>query len=208
MDKRTQLQNLKKRMQEDMTLPLRDGATQLVFGEGDPDSYFYFLGEAPGFWEDQKGRPFVGNAGQLLDSTLESVGFKREEIYISNVVRFRPPNNRDPLPEEISAFAPYIDQEIEIVNPKVIITLGRFSMGKFFRLEKISRIHGKPKAVSWKDRQIVVVPMFHPSAALRSPEVMAQFKKDFTLLPRLQDKIIEKQQERDEAAKKEQLSLI
>lgn len=183
MDKKSALLNLKERMQEDKNLPLREGATQLVFGEGSPDTQIYFLGEAPGYWEDQRGRPFVGQAGKLLDQSIEDLGLKRPGVYISNVVRFRPPENRDPLPEELDAFAPYVDEEIEIINPKIIVTLGRFSMGKFLPGAKISQVHGKIHQVKWKGKDIVVVPMYHPAAALRNGEVMRQFKLDFKIIP-------------------------
>ncbi len=185
MDKTSQLQKLKAEMEADQGLPLRHQATQLVFGEGNPDAQFYFLGEAPGYWEDQKGRPFVGQAGQLLDKTLEEIGLKRSDVYISNVVRFRPPGNRDPLPEELEAFAPYINREIEIIDPKIIVTLGRFSMGKFIPDQKISRIHGRVFQVEWKDKKVTVVPMYHPAAALRAGEVLKQFQEDFKKLPKI-----------------------
>ena len=159
MDKTQKLQDLKKRMGEDQTLPLKDQATQLVFGEGNPDSDIYFLGEAPGFHEDKQGRPFVGLAGKLLSETLQEIGLKREDVYISNVVRFRPPENRDPTDEEIAAFAPYVDQEIEIVNPQIIVTLGRFSMNKFLPGSKISLIHGQPRVIDWKGRSVRIMPM-------------------------------------------------
>lgn len=182
MDKKQALEELKREMQTDQTLPLRDQATQLVFGEGNPDTKIYFLGEAPGYWEDQKGRPFVGQAGKLLDTLIESVGFKREEVYISNVVRFRPPENRDPLPEELAAFAPYVDKEIDIINPEIIVTLGRFSMGKFLPGAKISQVHGKIEEVRWGGKEITVVPMYHPAAALRNGEIMKQLKEDFKVI--------------------------
>ena len=179
MDKSQQLQKLKTQMLADKSLPLRETATQLVFGEGNPDAEIYFLGEAPGYWEDQKGRPFVGQAGKLLDSLIESIGLKRKDVYISNIVRFRPPANRDPEPEEIAAFAPYVDREIEIINPKVIVTLGRFSMGKFLPGAKISQVHGQIKEISWKGKKIILVPMYHPAAALRNETVMKELKEDF-----------------------------
>lgn len=182
MTKREGLKTLKRKMEEDKNLPLRKEATQLVFGEGNPDAKIYFLGEAPGFWEDQKGKPFVGEAGKLLDKTLSEIGIKREDVYISNVVRFRPPGNRDPLPEEIKAFEPYIDKEIEIINPKIIVTLGRFSMGKFLPDSRISGVHGKMFNLNWHGKNIQVIPMFHPAAALRSPEIMEKFKQDFKVL--------------------------
>ncbi|MEK7521295.1 MAG: uracil-DNA glycosylase [Patescibacteria group bacterium] len=189
MDKKVALSELKKEMENDKSLPLRVGATQLVFGEGNPDADLYFLGEGPGFHEDQQGRPFVGQAGKLLERTLESIGLKREDVYISNIVRFRPPENRDPLPEEIKSFQPYVDREIEIINPKVIVTLGRFSMGKFLPGEMISRVHGKPRVVRWKGKDVTIVPMYHPAAALRAGAVMEQFKEDFKRLPEILVKI-------------------
>lgn len=183
MGKVDKLADLKKRMQEDQSLPLRDQATQLVFGEGSPDSEIYFLGEAPGYWEDQKGRPFVGQAGKLLDELIQSINLKREDVYISNVVRFRPPENRDPLPEELEAFAPYIDEEIAIINPKIIVTLGRFSMNKFLPGVKISQVHGKIHSTKWQGKNIVVVPMYHPAAALRAGQVMTLLREDFKVIP-------------------------
>src|SRR6185312_5244874 len=141
MSKQQRLDSLKQRMEEDKSLPLRAGATQLVFGDGNPDSEIYFIGEAPGYHEDKQGKPFVGQAGKLLDETLAEIGIKRSDVYISNIVRFRPPANRDPEPDEIAAVQPYVDEEISIIDPKVIVTLGRFSMGKFIPNAKISLIH-------------------------------------------------------------------
>ena len=184
-DKLTKLRELKKKMKEDMSLPLRKTAVNLVFGEGSSDAKLFFLGEGPGYWEDQKGRPFVGNAGALLNQLLYSIKLPREEVFITNVVCYRPPENRDPLPEEIAAFEPYIDEMIEVIRPKVIVTLGRFSMAKFIPGVKITVVHGKPHGVDWKGRKLVVVPMFHPAAALRSGEVLRQAKEDFLKLPEL-----------------------
>ncbi len=202
MTKKDRLEDLKKRIEENKNLPLRKGATQLVFGEGSPDTEIYFLGEAPGYWEDQKGRPFVGNAGKLLDQTLTENGLKREDVYISNVVRFRPPGNRDPFPEELAAFAPYVDEEIETIDPKIIATLGRFSMGKFLPDAKISRVHGKVFKISWQGKERVVIPMFHPAAALRREDVMEEFKKDFKILLGVKEEMAK------ESKKIEQLNLI
>lgn len=183
MGKQLQLSQLKEEMEKDTSLPLRVGATRLVFGEGSGEAEIYFLGEAPGFYEDQQGRPFVGQAGKLLDSMLLTIGLKREDVYISNVVRFRPPNNRDPLPAEIEAFRPYVDREIEIVGPKLIVTLGRFSMGKFLPGEFISKVHGELRSVFWRGRDIMVMPMYHPAAALRNGAVMQSFREDFKKIP-------------------------
>lgn len=202
MNKTEELKRLKQEMEEDESLPLRRGATQLVFGGGNSDSPIYFIGEAPGYWEDQKGRPFVGQAGKLLDKLIESIGLKREDVYISNIVRFRPPNNRDPLPEEIAAFQPYVDREIEIVNPKIIVTLGRFSLNKFLPNEYISKVHGKPRRVTWRGRDVTVIPMYHPAAALRSGEVMQQIREDFKVIGEVLDKI------KEEENKPEQMDLL
>jgi uracil-DNA glycosylase family 4 len=183
--KSEKLQELKNRMSKDTSLPLREGATNLVFGEGDPDTKIFFLGEGPGYWEDQKGRPFVGNAGALLNQLLYSIEVPRQKVFITNVVCYRPPGNRDPLPEEISAYTPYIDEMIEIIKPKLIVTLGRFSMAKFIPGAKITVVHGKTFDVNWKGTKVTVIPMFHPAAALRSAEVMCLIKEDFQRLPEI-----------------------
>ncbi|MDO8429397.1 MAG: uracil-DNA glycosylase [Candidatus Daviesbacteria bacterium] len=176
------LLDLKRRMEGDKSLPLRDTATQLVFGEGNPDTDIYFLGEAPGYHEDKHGRPFVGQAGQLLNKLLEGNGLKREDVYISNIVRFRPPENRDPLPQEIEAFKKYIEEEISIVDPRIIVTLGRFSMNKFLPSFKISQVHGKVYPMKWQDQPRVIIPMYHPAAALRATAILDQLKQDFKVI--------------------------
>lgn len=172
-------------------LPLKDQATQLVFGVGNPDAEILFIGEAPGFYEDQKGEPFVGNAGKLLDKMLEKIKLKRSDVFITNVVMYRPPENRDPLDTELNAFKPYIDKLIEIISPKVIVTLGRFSMAKFLTNVKITQVHGKLYKRKFQEKEIFIIPMFHPSAALRSPEVNKQFEYDFSRLPKAIIKISE-----------------
>lgn len=182
-DKKEKLESLKEKMQEDISLPLRKGATNLVFGEGNPDTDILFIGEGPGYWEDQKARPFVGNAGILLNKLLQSIKVNREDVFITNVVCFRPPNNRDPLPEEIDAFKPYIDEIIEIVHPKMIVTLGRFSMAKFLPNVFISSVHGSVNNIKWKDRDLLVIPMYHPAAALRNGNIMNLIKNDFLKIP-------------------------
>ena len=183
MDKKLELQKLENKMEKDESLPLKKNATRLVFGVGNPDSPVLFIGEGPGYWEDQKGEPFVGNAGKLLDSLLYSIELPRSNVYITNVVHHRPPQNRDPLPEEISAYSSYLDQIIEIIKPKIIVTLGRFSMGKFLPGTKITAIHGKAQSVFFKGRDITVIPMYHPAAALRSGEVLRQSREDFLKIP-------------------------
>ncbi len=189
MDKKEKLDQIKKKMQEDLSLPLRKGSTNLVFGEGNPNAEIFFLGEGPGYWEDQKARPFVGNAGSLLNRLLQLIKFEREDVFITNVVCFRPPNNRDPLPEEISAFMPYIDEIIGTIEPKLIVTLGRFSMAKFIPNVFISSVHGRLFNIKWKDRDILVIPMYHPAAALRNGNVMNMIKNDFLTIPEVLKKV-------------------
>lgn len=179
------LASLKRKMLSDLSLPLRKGTTNLVFGVGNSDTKVLFIGEGPGYWEDQKAEPFVGNAGKLLDGLLHSVKLPREEVYITNVVHHRPPENRDPEPSEIAAYAPYLDQIIEIIKPKIIVTLGRFSMAKFLPGVKITAIHGKPQRVNFNGKEIAIIPMYHPAAALRSSEVMRQIREDFNIIPQV-----------------------
>lgn len=182
MNKREELLSLKDKMLKDESLPLKSGATNLVFGVGSPETKVLFIGEGPGYWEDQKGQPFVGNAGKLLDSLLQSIKLPRDEVFITNVVHHRPPENRDPLSTEIEAYGKYLDKIIEIINPKVIVTLGRFSMGKFLPGNRITSVHGKICKVNWRGEEVTVVPMYHPAAALRDGEVMRQIREDFQKL--------------------------
>ncbi len=177
MDKSEELTKLEVNAKKVLAKP----GTNLVFGEGNPDSQVMFIGEAPGFNEDRLGRPFVGLAGRLLDKNLAAVGIKREDVYITNVLKNRPPGNRDPLPGEIEEAAPFLDQQIAIISPDVIVTLGRFSMGKFLPGVKISQVHGEPKRIG----RHLIVPMFHPAAALRSPAMMKLFEEDFRKLPEI-----------------------
>ena len=200
-------------MEADGKLPLREGATQLVFGEGDPDTQVYFLGEAPGYYEDKQGKPFVGLAGQLLGKLLTEIGLDRNSVYISNVVRFRPPANRDPEPAEIAAFQSYVDEEIGIIEPKVIVTLGRISMGKFLPEVKISQVHGKAFKSGFLGRDVLILPMYHPAAALRSTGILAQLREDFLQIRKALDGILKAQEFIDEIAQKkkeeaDQLNLI
>lgn len=150
-----------------------------VPGEGPVDSDILFIGEGPGFYENEQGRPFVGQAGKLLEELLRKLGLTREQVFITNVVKCRPPGNRDPLPEELQACAGYLDRQIDAINPKLIVTLGRFSMAKFIPMAKISEIHGK--SVWVKNR--LVVPMYHPAAALHQPTLKPALEKDFMQLP-------------------------
>jgi DNA polymerase len=154
--------------------------TNAVPGEGNPDARVMLIGEGPGFYEDKEGKPFVGASGKFLTELLENAGLKREDVFITNVVKCRPPGNRDPLPDEIQACAPYLERQITLIDPDVIVTLGRFSMGRFFPGEKISKIHGQPKTVGNR----LVVPMYHPAAALHQGALKATIQEDFDKLPK------------------------
>lgn len=177
--KQKQLQELEKEMTADISLPLR--GANLVFGEGNPESAVLFVGEAPGFHEDQLKRPFVGLSGKLLDKLISEIGWKRGDIYITNIVKRRPPENRDPLPDEISAYQNYLERQIGIMKPKVVVPLGRFSMNYFLPEAKITRDQGKV----FRSKDFLVVPLFHPAAALRSTQVLEALKKSFKELPEI-----------------------
>lgn len=180
MDNKEALEKLKIEMEQDKNLPLY-GMSNLVFGEGDPNARVIFIGEAPGFHEDRLGRPFVGQAGKLLDKLLEIVKWPRLSVYITNIVKRRPPENRDPLPEEIEAYKPYLTKQIEIIDPKMVVALGRFSMAYFMPDAKISRDHGKAARIE----KYTMVPLYHPAAALRSTQVLKALEEDFKNLPNL-----------------------
>lgn len=158
---------------------LHSGRTKAVPGEGPPDAMIMFIGEGPGFHEDRQGRPFVGSAGKYLEELLASIGLTREQVYITNVVKCRPPGNRDPLPDELAACKPYLDRQIELIAPKVIVTLGRYSMARYFPGQSISRIHGQARQVGG----VMVVAMLHPAAALHQPQWKATIETDFKKLP-------------------------
>jgi uracil-DNA glycosylase len=152
-----------------------------VPGEGDPNAEVLLIGEAPGFHENQQGRPFVGAAGQFLEQLLHSVGLTRRDVFIANVIKHRPPDNRDPLPEEISACIGYLEHQMAVIDPKVVVTLGRFSMNYFFPGEKISRIHGQAR----RHGERLVLPMYHPAAALHQGSLRRVVEDDFLQLPRI-----------------------
>jgi DNA polymerase len=204
MNKSQELQKIKERMEADNTLPLKTPDTSLVFGVGSPDTKILFIGEGPGYWENLKKEPFVGNAGKFLDQLLKSINIPRESVYITNVVHHRPPENRDPEPEEINAYGKYLDEMIKIIDPEIIITLGRFSMGKFLPEARISSTHGKLHRVNFMGKEIIVVPMYHPAAALRNGEVMRAEKEDFLKLPEMLEEIRKEKPEE----KVEQMNLI
>jgi uracil-DNA glycosylase family 4 len=180
--KQAQLDALKQRIIDDTVAPeLAEQATQLVFGDGNPQTEIVFIGEAPGKNEDLQGIPFVGASGKFLNEMLEMIGLKREDIYITNIVKYRPPNNRDPLPDEKAAFLPYLVEQLNIIKPKVIVTLGRHSMDVLLPGLKISQVHGKPMRV--KDH--VYLPLFHPAAALYNGALRQTLIDDFAAIPEI-----------------------
>ena len=182
MSKQQQLEELNKEWIA-KELPLKATATQGVPGEGDPDAALLFVGEGPGKDEDEQGRPFVGAAGRFLTELIESIGLKRANVFIANMVKHRPPGNRDPLPEELTAYAPWLDGQVAIIQPKLIVTLGRYSMAHFLgETLSISKIHGQPKR-NKKDQ--VVIPMYHPAAALYRGNLRPVLLADFQNIPKV-----------------------
>jgi DNA polymerase len=182
---------------------LSKGRTHTVPGEGPEDAEIMFIGEAPGFHEDRQGRPFVGAAGKFLEELLASIGLKREGVYIANVIKCRPPGNRDPLSDEIEACEPYLDKQIELIQPKMIVTLGRYSMARYFPNASITRIHGQPKRIGNR----IYYPMFHPAAALHQPKWRSAVEEDMLKIPQIL-KEAEQLSEAKPLEKAEQLSLF
>ena len=184
---------------------LHRGRTLAVPGHGASTTQVMFIGEAPGMNEDKQGLPFIGNAGKFLDDMLGSIGWSRDEVFVTNVVKCRPPGNRDPLPDEIEACAAYLDAQIEALDPLLIVTLGRYSMARWFANERISRIHGKHR----RHGKRVVVPMYHPAAALHQPSLRAVIEADFKKLPLiLEEAQQEVAGEAEEGADAEQMKLF
>lgn len=229
LDRKELLLQLLSNMEADSKrLPLAGSPQNIVPAEGNPDAEIFFIGEAAGYHELEQRRPFVGVAGQLLTKTLLTNGIKREDVWISNIVKARPPGNRDPLPEEIEAYRPYLDEELAIIQPKLVVTLGRFSMGKFLGPDvRISQIHGQARWINFDVKPVdllafkpvnlrfVLLPMYHPAAALRSSAVLQSFQEDFKKIPEILKKLKEKRdkmEETNETPEKQeetqQLSLI
>ena len=201
MDKIAELEKLKKEIEGDKSLPLMQSS--LVFGEGDPNCKILFIGEAPGMNEDREKRPFVGRAGQLLRKNIRDLGWRESDVYITNIVKRRPPENRDPMPEEIEAYKPYLARQIDIIAPKMIVPLGRFSMNYFLPFAKITRDQGK----LFKSGNHFILPMLHPAAALRGTGAMNMFENTFKKLPDALKKVngeeITEEQVVEEPSKKE-----
>ena len=169
---------------------LREGAVQLVMGGGNPDADIVFIGEAPGKKEDEQGIPFVGASGKFLNQMLEAAGLDRDDVYITNIVKYRPPKNRDPLPEEKRAFWPYLMRQLEIIEPKVVITLGRHSGTAFIPDLVISRDHGKAQKFTDQSYELLVIPLYHPAAALYNGSMRQVLIDDFLQAKALVDKTL------------------
>lgn len=186
MSKQSQLDQIVADIREKNVCPdLAKTATNLVMGDGNIDADIVFIGEAPGKNEDEQGLPFVGAAGKFLNEMLAAAGMNRSDVYITNIVKYRPPNNRDPLPEEKAAFWPYLLKQLQIIEPKVVITLGRHSMEYFLPGMKIGQIHGEPKRIQFGDQKIVIMPLFHPAAALYNGSLRQTLIDDFLKVPKV-----------------------
>jgi DNA polymerase len=166
--------------------PLHAGRTKAVFGAGNADADLMFIGEAPGAEEDRQGLPFVGRAGQLLNQLLEGIGMKRDDAFIANILKSRPPGNRDPQPDEIEACWPFLERQIHLIEPRVIATLGNFATKKITGSQTgITRVHGVPQVHALGGRTVFVFPLLHPAAALRTPSLVETLREDFAKLPAL-----------------------
>lgn len=189
-DKQAQLDRLKQEIIDKNICPeLAKQAKNLVVGDGNINADIVFIGEAPGKNEDEQGLPFVGAAGKFLNEMLGEAGMQRSDVYITNIVKYRPPNNRDPEPEEKKAFWPYLLKQLQIIQPKVVITLGRHSMEYFLPGMKISAIHGQPKRIQFGDDKLVIIPLFHPAAALYNGSLRQTLIDDFLMVPEIIKKI-------------------
>lgn len=169
-----------------MRCALANGRTQVVFGSGHPDADLMFVGEAPGFHEDKQGVPFVGQAGKLLEKLLAGIGLERSDVYIANVLKCRPPGNRDPQPEEIQACESHLFRQIELISPRVVATLGNFATKLLSgRPLGITRVHGQPQEVALGGNRVTLYPIYHPAAALYTPSMLKVLEEDFARLPSL-----------------------
>lgn len=190
MTKQQAMSDLRDRLVEaDIVPELRKKATQLVMGDGNLDTDIVFIGEAPGKNEDEQGIPFVGAAGKFLDEMLAAAHLERSDVYITNIVKYRPPNNRDPLPEEKRVFWPYLLKQLQIIQPRIVVTLGRHSMEYFLPGMYISQIHGQPKRIPFGDSHIVIVPLYHPAAALYNGGLRETLLGDFSRIPEIIKKL-------------------
>jgi uracil-DNA glycosylase family 4 len=175
---------------------LAQGRTQVVFGNGDPNADLMFVGEAPGFHEDKQGFPFVGQAGKLLDQLLEGIGLSRDKVFVANVLKCRPPGNRDPMPDEIESCEPHLFRQVELIQPKLVATLGNFATKLLSGKQLgITRVHGQEQEVTLGGRQVLLYPIYHPAAALYTPRMLAVLQEDFRRIPELIGRVVEPEPE-------------
>jgi len=185
-ERRERLVALFKEVQDCTRCPLRETRTKAVFGAGNADADLMFVGEAPGAEEDRQGLPFVGRAGQLLNQLLEEIGLSREDVFIANVLKSRPPGNRDPQPQEIEACEPYLWEQVGLIEPRVVCTLGNFATKLLSGSPTgITKVRGTPQVHELGGRTVYLLPLFHPAAALRTPAVKEQLRGDFATIPEL-----------------------
>lgn len=171
---------------------LAEGRTQVVFGNGNPDADLMFVGEAPGFHEDKQGFPFVGQAGKLLDQLLAGIGLARDMVFVANVLKCRPPGNRDPMPDEIEACESHLFRQVELIEPKVVATLGNFSTKLLSGKQTgITRVHGQVQEVTLGSRSVLLYPLYHPAAALYTPSMLNVLREDFARIPELLGRAVE-----------------
>lgn len=187
--KSQKLDYISKLISECKKCQLYKSATHHVPGSGSSESKIVFIGEAPGFFEDQQGLPFVGNSGKLLDKLLESINLKRSDVFICNILKHRPPENRDPLPDEIRVCTPFLKAQLKVIEPKIIITLGRFSLNYFLPEALISRLHGQIKNIKWQNLDLILIPVYHPSAGLRNGSMLKALETDFQNIGKFLGKI-------------------
>lgn len=191
-DKEVRLRAINEHWKELCTCALKDESTQAVPGEGNADAHIVFIGEAPGKREDMEGRPFIGAAGKFLDEMLEDIGMKRSDIYITNIVKYRPPNNRDPLPDEVLACAPWLAEQIASIDPKIIVLLGQHALHHFFPEAKIADVHGAilKRSINSIGAQNFFA-LYHPAAALYNGSMRDVLKNDFRKLPKVLEQVVE-----------------
>lgn len=194
--KQQKLDELKQKIVDDNVCPeLAKAATNMVFGEGNPDADIVFVGEAPGKKEDETGRPFVGASGKFLEEMLHGIGLERKDVYITSILKYRPPNNRDPFPKEKHDFMPYLQAQLEVIEPKVLVTLGRHSTNCFLPDLQISQAHGQPKRIRVRasdgkgENVWVILPLYHPAAALYQTAMRQMLIDDFSKIPNLMKKL-------------------
>ncbi|KKQ51725.1 MAG: Phage SPO1 DNA polymerase-related protein [Parcubacteria group bacterium GW2011_GWD2_38_11] len=186
MTKKEQLEKLNKKMSACNNCTLYKNCSRVVFGDGNPEAEIIFIGEAPGKKEDELGIPFVGSTGRILDKMLASIKIKREDVYLTNICKCRPPENRDPLPEEVSECWPWLEKQIAIIEPKIIVTLGKYALNSFVPNVKISEVHGKILKINIpKLGELKIFPLHHPAAARISRKTRTLFEEDFAKIPSL-----------------------